>query len=46
VIVLVLTVHSDSEHILGILEAGATGYLTKSVFAEEVMECFNVMCFS
>ena len=34
--VLVLTVHNDSEHILGILEAGAAGYLTKSVFGEEV----------
>jgi DNA-binding NarL/FixJ family response regulator len=30
--VLVLTVHSDSEHILSILKAGAGGYLTKSVY--------------
>ena len=37
VAILVLTVHSDSEHILGILEAGAAGYLTKSVFGEEVI---------
>jgi two-component system, NarL family, response regulator LiaR len=35
--VLVLTVHSDSEHILGIFEAGASGYLTKSVFGNEVI---------
>jgi DNA-binding NarL/FixJ family response regulator len=35
--ILVLTVHDDSEHILGILEAGAAGYLTKSVFGEEVI---------
>jgi len=35
--ILVLTVHSDSEHILGILEAGAAGYLTKRVFGEEVI---------
>jgi len=35
--VLVLTVHDDSEHILGIFEAGAAGYLTKSVFGEEVV---------
>jgi two-component system, NarL family, response regulator LiaR len=35
--VLVLTVHSDSEHILGIFEAGADGYLTKSVFGNEVV---------
>jgi DNA-binding NarL/FixJ family response regulator len=37
VAILVLTVHSDSEHILGILEAGAAGYLTKTVFGEEVI---------
>ena len=36
--VLVLTIHSDDEHILGILEAGAAGYLTKSVFGEEVVQ--------
>jgi two-component system, NarL family, response regulator LiaR len=35
--VLALTVHSDTEHVLGILEAGAAGYLTKSVFGEEVI---------
>ena len=35
--VLVLTVHDDSEHILSILEAGAAGYLTKSVFGKEVI---------
>jgi len=38
VAVLVLTVHDDSEHILGVLEAGAAGYLTKSVFSEEVIQ--------
>lgn len=37
VAVLVLTVHDDSEHILGILEAGAAGYLTKTVFGQEVI---------
>jgi DNA-binding NarL/FixJ family response regulator len=37
IIILVLTVHDDSEHILGILEAGAAGYLCKSVFGEEVI---------
>ncbi len=37
VAVLVLTVHSDSEHILGILHAGASGYLIKSVYGEEVI---------
>jgi len=35
--VLVLTVHSDDQHIIGILEAGAAGYLTKSVFGKEVV---------
>jgi NarL family two-component system response regulator LiaR len=35
--VLVLTVHSDSEHILSILQAGAGGYLTKSVYGDEVI---------
>ena len=36
--VLVLTIHSDDQHIMGILEAGAAGYLTKSVFGEEVVQ--------
>jgi len=36
--VLVLTIHNDDQHIIGILEAGAAGYLTKSVFSEEVVQ--------
>jgi len=36
--VLVLTIHSDDQHIIGILEAGAAGYLIKSVFGEEVVQ--------
>lgn len=36
--VLVLTIHSDDQHIVSILEAGAAGYLTKSVFGEEVIQ--------
>jgi len=36
--VLVLTIHSDDQHILGILDAGAAGYLTKSVFGDEVVQ--------
>lgn len=36
--ILVLTVSDDSEHILGILESGAAGYLTKSVFGDEVIQ--------
>ncbi len=34
--VLVLTVHDDNEHVLGILEAGAAGYLIKTVFGDTV----------
>jgi two-component system, NarL family, response regulator LiaR len=36
--VLALTVHTSSEYVLGILEAGAAGYLTKSVFGEDVVQ--------
>jgi NarL family two-component system response regulator LiaR len=35
--VLVLTIHSDEQHALEILEAGAAGYLTKGVFGEEIV---------
>ncbi|MDD5127211.1 MAG: response regulator transcription factor [Dehalococcoidales bacterium] len=34
--ILALTVYDDNEHILGMLEAGAAGYLTKTVFGEDV----------
>jgi len=43
VAVLSLTVHNDSEHILGILEAGAAGYLTKSVFDKEVVQAVHTV---
>ena len=33
-----MTVHSDSEHVLGILQAGADGYLLKSVYSNEVIQ--------
>jgi two-component system, NarL family, response regulator LiaR len=36
--VLVLTIHTDDQHVLGILEAGAAGYLTKSVFGDEIVQ--------
>lgn len=39
--VLVLTVHDDNEHIFSILEAGAAGYLTKSVFGKEVVNAIR-----
>ncbi len=41
--ILVLTVHDDSEHILGILEAGAAGYLTKAVFGKEVVQAVRAV---
>jgi DNA-binding NarL/FixJ family response regulator len=34
----VLTIHSEDNHIITILQAGAAGYLTKSVFGEEVLQ--------
>jgi len=39
--VLVLTVHSDDQYIIGILQAGAAGYLVKSVFGEEVIQAIR-----
>jgi NarL family two-component system response regulator LiaR len=41
--VLVLTVHSDNEHILSILKAGAGGYLTKSVYDDEVVNAVRAL---
>lgn len=41
--VLVLTVHTDNEHILGILQAGAGGYLTKSVYGNEVISAVHAL---
>jgi two-component system, NarL family, response regulator LiaR len=41
--VLVLTVHTDSEHILGILQAGAGGYLTKSVYGDDVIHAVRAL---
>jgi NarL family two-component system response regulator LiaR len=41
--VLVLTIHSDSEHILSILKAGAGGYLTKSVYDDEVVNAVRAL---
>ena len=37
VLILILTVHSDIEHIFGIFDAGADGYLTKNVLGREVV---------
>jgi NarL family two-component system response regulator LiaR len=38
VIVLVLTVYDDVEHVLGILESGADGYLTKNILVEDIIK--------
>ena len=41
--VLVLTVHVEDEYILDILQAGAAGYLIKSVFGNEVVEAIRAV---
>ncbi|MBI4285182.1 MAG: response regulator transcription factor [Chloroflexi bacterium] len=41
--VLVLTIHGDSDHVLGILEAGAAGYLTKAVFGQEIVQSIRAV---
>ncbi len=43
VAVLVLTVHTDDECILEILQAGAAGYLVKSVFGDEVAQAVRAV---
>jgi len=35
--VLILTVHTDNKHIQEILEAGASGYLSKNILGEEIV---------
>ncbi len=39
--ILVLTVHDDSEYILKILEAGAAGYLTKTILGENLVRAMR-----
>lgn len=41
-IVLVLTVYDDIEHILGILESGADGYLTKNISVEQIINSMRL----
>jgi NarL family two-component system response regulator LiaR len=41
--ILVLTVHTDNAHLIEILGAGADGYLTKSVFGEEVNQAIRTL---
>lgn len=39
--ILALTVHTEDEYILDILQAGAAGYLLKNVFGEEVVQAIK-----
>jgi DNA-binding NarL/FixJ family response regulator len=41
--VLILTVHTDTESIFGLLQAGASGYLTKSVFSNEIIHTLRTL---
>lgn len=41
IIVLVLTIYDDIEHILGILESGADGYLTKNILVEDIIKSIH-----
>lgn len=41
--VLILTVHSDKEHILGILKAGAAGYLTKVSVDSDIIRAIHAI---
>ena len=41
-VVLVLTVYDDTEHILGILESGADGYLTKNISVENIAQSIRL----
>ena len=41
--ILVLTVYDDIEHILGILEAGADGYLTKNILVEDIIKSIHLI---
>ena len=39
--VLVLTIHDDNEYIVGLLQAGAAGYLLKSAYGEELVQAIR-----
>jgi DNA-binding NarL/FixJ family response regulator len=41
--ILVLTVFTDTQHVLGILNAGAAGYLTKEVFGDDVTRAIRAI---
>jgi DNA-binding NarL/FixJ family response regulator len=41
--ILVLTIHADEEHVMGMLQAGASGYLTKDVPGEEIVHAVRAI---
>ena len=41
IVILALTVHTEDEHILDILQAGAAGYLIKSVYGVEIIQAIR-----
>lgn len=41
IVVLVLTIHDEDEYIMGLLEAGAAGYLLKSAYGEELIQAIR-----
>ena len=43
--ILILTVYDDEEHIFAVLECGAAGYLTKSIFEEEIVHAVRATAF-
>lgn len=43
IIILALTVHSEDEYILEILQAGAAGYLVKSVYGDEIVQAIRAV---
>ncbi len=41
--ILILTVLTDTESIFGILQAGASGYLTKAAFSNEIIHTLRAL---
>lgn len=42
-VVLVLTIHDEEEYIVGLLEAGAAGYLLKSAYGDELVQAIRAV---
>ncbi len=43
IIILVLTVHTDEEYVRGLLAAGASGYLVKSIYGDEMIASIRAL---